>query len=229
MTPLSSTCRGEQRENNVRTGRAGVSKITNVALTLVVSGSRERSKLYGASRRMARARRGRDGPIVARSSAAYRYRCAHTSGSSVVASTLNRNLHQHIADIDGWSTITARDTFADDDDDERCPRRVLSTSRSRDLCPRLTRTWSFEHSRTFLWFIPTAVFLTFSCSVLVIRRAILLDNWNQTDQLRFLQARISFIKIYRICLYILTTNIYSLNTPASSIFQENLRIYNSSV
>lgn len=67
-TPLSSTCNGGQRENNVRTGRAGVPKITNVALTLVVSGSRERSKLYGASRRMARARRGRDGPIVARSS-----------------------------------------------------------------------------------------------------------------------------------------------------------------
>lgn len=55
----------------MRTGRAGVSKITNVALTSVVSGSRERSKLYGASRRMARARYGRDGPIVAGSSPAY--------------------------------------------------------------------------------------------------------------------------------------------------------------
>lgn len=35
--------------NNVRTGRAGVRKITNVALTSAVPGSRERSKLYGAS------------------------------------------------------------------------------------------------------------------------------------------------------------------------------------
>lgn len=35
-------------ENNVRTGRAGDSMITNVALTPVVSGSRERSKLYRA-------------------------------------------------------------------------------------------------------------------------------------------------------------------------------------
>lgn len=68
----SCTCRADNsRKNNVRTGRAGVSKITNVALTPVVSGSRERSKLYGASRRMARARHGRDGPIVARSSPAY--------------------------------------------------------------------------------------------------------------------------------------------------------------
>lgn len=68
----SCTCRiDNSRKNNVRTGRAGVSKITNVALTPVVSGSRERSKLYGASRRMARARHGRDGPIVARSSPAY--------------------------------------------------------------------------------------------------------------------------------------------------------------
>lgn len=62
---------GNRRKNNVRTGRAGVWKITNVALTLVVSGSRERSKLYRASRRMVRARRERDGLIVARSSPDY--------------------------------------------------------------------------------------------------------------------------------------------------------------
>lgn len=77
----SCTCRADNsRKNNVRTGRAGVSKITNVALTPVVSGSRERSKLYGASRRMARARHGRDGPIVARSSPAYQslYTYTHT-------------------------------------------------------------------------------------------------------------------------------------------------------
>lgn len=76
-------CTDNRRKNNVRTGRAGVSKITNVALTPVVSGSRERPKLYGASRRMARARHGRDGPIVARSSPAYQSLYTHERPTSL--------------------------------------------------------------------------------------------------------------------------------------------------
>lgn len=155
----------------MRTGRAGVSKITNVALTLVVSGSRERSKLYGASRRMARTRRGRDGPIVARSSAAYRYIGVHRRPIEHRRFDSNRNLHQHTyaAGIDGRSTITAQDIYAlgYDDDDERCPPRVLSASRSRDLCSRLTRTWSFQHSPEILSTCPNCC-VSFSCTSRVI-------------------------------------------------------------
>ena len=107
------------KKKKKKTGRAGVPKITNVALTLVVSGSRERSKLYGASRRMARARRGRDGPIVARSSAAYRYIGvrAPPADRGIVASTriaiyTNTYARTDTAGIDGRSTITAQDIYA---------------------------------------------------------------------------------------------------------------------
>lgn len=125
---------GNRRKNNVRTGRAGVPKITNVALTPVVSGSRERSKLYGASRRMARARHGRDGPIVARSSPAYqspytyiyerRRRVAlYSYATRICAGNRAVPVYRNIPPV---PTITRRDTLDYDNvRDEGFPRLVF--------------------------------------------------------------------------------------------------------
>lgn len=123
----SCTCRADNsRKNNVRTGRAGVSKITNVALTPVVSGSRERSKLYGASRRMARARHGRDGPIVARSSLAYQslytYTRTHTYMTHMHTTSDQRHsiptprIYEAQSRTGITQSITRRDRFDDDYD-----------------------------------------------------------------------------------------------------------------
>jgi len=96
-------------KNNVRTGRAGVSKITNVALTPVISGSRERSKLYGATRRMARARQ-------------HTHTHTHTCARVLLLHVSARVDRRRVVPIAITALMMTRGDILGDDHDPRLPR-----------------------------------------------------------------------------------------------------------